>query len=842
MRSPLRLTLMLLLMTGAGARAQSVPSPTDVLGFELGERFADAAAVARYGESLAAASSRVTLFRYGTTPEGRPLNLLVIASERTSARIEAVLRDNARLTDPDLDPAEASVIARSNPAVTWFTYGVHGDESASAEAALWTAYDLASEAEGAAGILDSLVVLIDPMANPDGRDRYVQWYRGVRGSKPNPAVASREHSQPWPGGRYNHFLFDLNRDWTWATQPETRARLEAWQRWNPQVHVDFHEMGYTSSYFFFPAAEPLNPIYPDYTVRWAEYFGRANAAEFDRRRWLYYTAETFDMFYPGFGDSWPSLVGAIGMTYEQAGGGRAGLVVRRPDATDLTLEDRATHHRVAGLATLRAAAARKTELLTEFAGFHRSQGGESPDVLLVPGPDASVARRLVAALHTQGIRVERATRAFSTSASPHPGFKDRTEFPVGTYRVPARQRRGRLASTLLQPDVPMGEGAMGTYDITAWSLPYAHGVEAHSSGALDGADFEAVPVFGKPETPDALPPAYGWLLPPSFEVAGALVRFIQDGGRAFALREGFEQDGTVWPAGTIFVPGDEGAADALASAGLAAGVHPVASGTTSRGNDLGSGSSIILQVPRIGVLMGNGFSPTSAGSIGFFLEEMVGLPFDALEAASIRLSDLDAYDVVVVPSGSPGRAGPDVEDGLRSWVERGGTLVSLGSATRWAATSLADVALRAAESPEVSAEERRRIGLRTMQERRSDAWDDAVTGIILPLRLDRDHPLAWGAGLGNADSSAFALHLNDLGLEPSGGHETIAAFQDPIDAVSGVVSEDKLAEIGSSSWLSVAHVGAGKVIMFADDPLFRLMWPANYVLVTNALLYGPRLR
>lgn len=842
MRSGGRLALLMLLTTAPGAWGQSVPSPSEMLGYDLGARFTDASDAVRYAEALAAASSRVRLIQYGQTSEGRPLSLLVIASDANSGRIESLLLANARLTDPDLSGEDASAIARTNPAIAWFTYGVHGDESASTEAALWTAYDLAVDAEGAAGILDSLVVVIDPMANPDGRDRYVQWYRGTRGATPNPEPASREHSPPWPGGRYNHYLFDLNRDWTWATQAETRARLDAWQQWNPQVHVDFHEMGYSSSYFFFPAAEPINPIYPDYTVRWAEYFGRANAAEFDRRRWLYYTGETFDMFYPGFGDSWPSLVGAIGMTYEQAGSGGAGLVVRRPDGTNLTLEDRATHHRVAGLSTLRAAAARKTQLLTEFAGFHRSQGADQPDVLLVPGPDPSALHDLAAALQIQGVRVERAIRPFRASASPHPGFTERVEFPVGTFRVRARQPRGRLAVTLLQPETSLGEDVTATYDITAWSLPYAYGVEAHSAGSLDAGAFEAVPVFREAPSEAEVRPGYGWLVLPSFRAAGPLLRYLEEGGRAFALRGAFEQDGVSWPAGTVFLPGDEGAAASLTSAGLAAMAHPVASGSTSRGHDLGTGSSITLQAPRIGVLMGRGLSATSAGAAWFLLEALAGIPFDALDAPTTGRSDLADYDVLVVPSGSPTRAAESLAAGLRDWVEQGGTMVTLGSSTRWAAGSLAEIDLRTAEDSELPEGERRRLGLRTMQERRSDAWDDAVTGIILPLTVDQDHPLAWGAGLGNEGASSFTLHLNDLGLEPSADHETVASFGESIHAVSGVVSEDKLQEISASTWLSVARVGGGKVIMFADDPLFRLMWPANFVLFTNALLYGPRLR
>jgi len=842
MRPGLCLSLLLLLVIAVGAGAQTPPSPEDVLGHPLGRKFTDAAQVVQYSEALAAVSDRVRLIRYGTTPEGRPLLLLVVASVRNQGQLDGILAANARLVSPDLPAAEASRIAGGIPAIAWFTYGVHGDESASAEAALWTAWDLASDGEGSAGILDSVVVIIDPMANPDGRDRYVQWYRGSRGAKPNPAPASREHHPPWPGGRYNHYLFDLNRDWTWATQGETQARLLQWQRWNPQVHVDFHEMGFGSSYFFFPAAEPLNPIYPDYTVRWAEYFGRANAAEFDRRRWLYYTGETFDMFYPGFGDSWPSLVGAIGMTYEQAGGRGAGLVVRRRDGTELTLRDRATHHRVAGLATLRAAAARKTQLLTEFAGFHRTQGADQPDVLLVPGPDPTAVRSLVESLQTQGIRVERATRPFRSAVRPHPGHPDRVEFPVGTFRVPARQARGRLAATILQPAIFLGDGADGTYDITAWSLPYAYGVEAHSATSTPDGVFEDVPVLTEGKPVDSPREGYGWLVMPSFQAAGPLVRYLAEGGRAFALREAFEQDGVSWPAGTVFVPGDEGAGQALRIAGLAGLAHAVSSGTTSSGHDLGTGSSITLSAPRVGVLAGSGLSPTSVGAVWYLLEVSSGIPFDVLEPGSIGRRDLYEYDVLVLPAGDAARALLPVEEELKDWLRGGGTLIALGTSARWAAENLAEIEFRSGDAAEVSDAERRRLGLRTIQERRSDAWDDAVTGIILPLTLDRAHPLAWGAGLGNEAGEAFALHLNDLVFEPAAEHETIASFGEPLEAVSGVVSDSKLAEIASSTWLSLARVERGKVVLFADDPLFRLMWPANFVMFTNAVLYGPLLR
>jgi hypothetical protein len=413
---------------------------------------------------------------------------------------------------------------------------------------------------------------------------------------------------------------------------------------------------------------------------------------------------------------------------------------------------------------------------------------------------------------------------------------------VGTFRVPSRQARGRLASTLLQPEIFLGDEVDGTYDITAWSLPYAYGVEAHSTNSTADGVFEDVPVLREPEAVDSFREAYGWLVLPSFEAAGPLVRYLAEGGRAFALREAFEQDGIAWPAGTLFVPGDEGAGQALRVAGLAGLAHAVSTGTTASGHDLGTGSSITLTAPRVGVLSGSGLSPISVGAVRYLLEVISGIPFDALEAGSISRPGLNEYDVLVLPAGNAADALSSEEEGLKGWLRGGGTLIALGSSARWASTILAEIELRSGDDAEVSDEERRRLGLRTIQERRSDAWDDAVTGIILPLTLDRAHPLAWGAGLGNEAGEVFALHLNDLAFEPAAEHVTIASFAEPLEAVSGFVSDAKLAEIASSTWLSLARVGRGKVILFADDPLFRLMWPANFVMFTNALLFGPRLR
>ena len=832
-----------LLLAASAAGAQTVPAPADVLGYGLGERFTDTDGVFRYASRLAAASPRVELVRYGETPEGRPLILLTLVREDRVGQLDEIRARLDELRRPLLPAQRAAEIASRVPAVAWLGYGVHGDESSSTEAALWTAYDLASGAAEAAGILDSLIVIIDPMLNPDGRDRYVNWYRGARADPPNPSPDSYEHSPPWPGGRYNHYLFDLNRDWAWSVQPETRARLSQYARWNPQVVVDFHEMSHTSTYFFFPAAEPINPIYPASVAKWGEHFGRANAREFDRRRWLYFTEERFDLFYPGYGDSWPSLVGAIGMTFEQAGGRGAGLAVRRPDGSVLTLAERAQHHRIAGLTTLRAAAERKTELLLDFAAFHR-EIDPGPDILLVPAENAEAADALVALLLRQGIMVERSRGPVRAAASAHFGFRERTEFPAGTYRVRRVQPRSRLARTLLQAETPFeAEDVEYSYDITAWSLPYAFGVETHSADGLQDADFEPVLAdrgLGEPVVQGPPRAVYGYLVPPGYAAAGPLYRFIAAGGRATALREGFEIDGRRWPSGTVFLPLDDSTDARLRGSGLSALATPVSSGRSAIGSDLGTARSITPEASRIAVLAGEGVSPTSFGQIWFLLERLSGMPFDPLPGTSVTARTLRRYDVLVVPAGRS-RAYAEHAEVISGWVESGGTLVALGEAARWAAREIAEQAVRDADTTGLSDDERLRRALRTRQERRSERWEETVTGAILPARVDPEHPLGWGTGPDSSEGSVFVLHLTDLSFEPDDDLEAVIHFPLDVSEVSGFISRGKLDQVAGSSWLTTGVKGEGRVILFADDPLFRLFWRSAFAAFTNSLLYGPAL-
>jgi hypothetical protein len=816
---------------GAQAASGAPPSPESFLGYPLGEHFTPYDGVRDYSRLLAAASPLVEYLPYGTTPERRELFQLVIARPDHLRRLDQILAANAELASPETSPARAREIIAGNPAVVYFSYGVHGNEASSSEAAIWTAWDLARGAPEVAGVLDSAIVVIDPVVNPDGRDRYVQWYRSMAGGAPNPDPRVREHREPWPSGRYNHYLFDLNRDWAWATQPETRARLATWSRWSPEVHVDFHEMGPNSTYFFFPASAPINPIYPRYILAWARRFGVGNARAFDARGWAYFTGDDYDFFYPGYGDTWPSLGGAIGMTYEQAGGGSAGLAIEQASGDTLTLLARASHHRTAGEATLRTAMAARTRLLEDFAAGQREIGRGEPDVLLVPGSDTLRVGELVEHLRREGIEVERAGSPFRAAAEAYPGYPARSDFPAGTYRVRARQPRGRLATTLLQPRTRLD--AEYSYDISAWSLPYAYGVEAYRVRGGEGGAWTALPVAGDAAPLPAPAAGYGYLVRPSDAAAAGVVRYLRRGGRARILSREATVEGRRWPPGSWFLPGGDSLRTRASAAGLGALVTPVGTGLAEEGADLGSASVWPVRLPRVAVVAGDGVAPASYGAHWYFLEEDLGLPFDAILAGEVARMDLSAYQVIVLPNLMDQALDEAGGAALKRWVEAGGRLVAVAGGAR-AAAPLFGVELRA----EAPADTTPTSYLTTRQEREREAWLEQVPGVILPTRVDLSHPLAWGVGAEETGGTLQVLHEGELAFEPGPGQEVVAYFPSGLRATSGAVSAESLRRLERGAWLTTKVVGRGSVVLFADDPLFRLFWRATQPLYTNALLVG----
>ena len=506
-----------------GPYREDVPRPRDFLGYPAGSLHTPHHRAVAYLRALEeAAPGRIQVERYGSTYEGRPLVLAFIGSEENVEGRSEIRRAVQRLAEPrGVTPEAARRLAAENPPVVWLDYGNDGNESANLEAALHVAYQLvAGESERTRRLRDGALVILNPDHNPESHDRHAVWQDAFAvGATDDDAL---EHEAPWGmSTNNNHYQIDLNRDGWGLTQRESQALAVQVLKWRPQVFVDHH--GQTEQYFFPPPTPPVNPALPASHRRWYERFGRGNARAFDRQGWQYYTRDVFDLHYPGYWDSWPSIHGAVGMTYETDGGGGRGLRWRRDDGSVVTFRDGIAHHYVASLATVRTAVEHGEELLRDFGAFFRTavergRGGEPARAYaLLPGDDPRRTAALAATLMRHGVEVQRAREAFRAGGRPHAGEEaGPRRFPAGTWLVDMAQPDGRAAATFLRADVPLdsaflreqfaiwqrnarrGEDApregFEFYDLTSWSLPLAFGVETWALDEMPDVRAPAVSV------------------------------------------------------------------------------------------------------------------------------------------------------------------------------------------------------------------------------------------------------------------------------------------------------------------------------------------------------------
>ena len=813
----------------------AVPDPRQELGYSLGSRFSPHGEILHYLRSLAAASDRVTLWEYGTTYEGRPLVLMAISSPENLQRLEELrtlhLQSNAAGNEGN------------TPVFTWLAYGIHGNEAASTEAAMATAFVLTAANDEFAEILQRTVVLLDPLSNPDGHERYVQFFTATSGTRPDSHAGSAEHLEPWPGGRQNHYLIDLNRDWAWVTQRETRARLAEYRRWEPHVYVDFHEMWAESTYFFPPPAEPIHPEVGDNTRLWLNTFGRANAAAFDRLGWLYYVRENFDLFYPGYGDAYPSLRGAVGMTYEVGGHARAGLALERKDGSLLTLADRIARHLTSGLTTIRTAAANRAQLDRDYRADRQSVSDRQVRTYLWSAATAEAAGAAeLLALH--GVEVRRLSE--ETNVRARPLTSDETvqrDFAAGTFFVSTDGALAPLVKTLMEREIPMGTAYVSEqrrrvdqnlrpefFDITAWSIPMAFNLEAWvHSGSLDG---KAVDGLSNPSLQGE--GGFGYLIPPQgmagYRMAGKLLR---DGIKVRLALDGFELKGSSFPRGTLFVPanGNPEAIEAqFVDAPLA--VHRVATGFADSGVSLGSNSLVPLRRPEIGLVGGNGVDPTSFGAIWHLLDRQIEAPYHRLALDSLPLAELHEFDILILPNGSGygRRLSKQDADRLARWVEDGGILLAIGGAIDWLREQEMTTATK--WKPEEKKAKANEVEQVTPAHRNLYTPGAAVAG-----RINEHHPLTVGFDR----PPAYLFRGSTIQLPFSNPRQNVVVADPESSVLAGLAWAESEERLRGALLVGVEKRGRGALVLFAQEPVFRLFWRASAPPFLNAVLYGPSL-
>ncbi len=844
-----RIILLISIFAASTLAAAPAPTPAEFLGYEIGARFTPHHRIVAYFEALEEARpDRVELISFGETWEGRPLLTAVIASEENLGRLDAIRAAARSLADPrGTTRDEAERIAAEMPAIVWLAFGVHGDESSSAEAAMLVASRLMAGDESVASLLENLVVVIDPLQNPDGRERYVQWFESRVGRESNPDAQAIEHDQPWPGGRYNHYLVDMNRDWMWATQRESQARVRAYLEWQPQVFVDFHEMGYDSTYFFPPDADPINTNIDPETERWLEEFGTANAEAFSSRGWPFFVGEYFDLFYPGYGDSWPSLRGAIGMTYEMAGHGMAGRAIRRDDGTVLTLADRAERHFTAAMATLATAADSRDDLLLHtFEVFERQYRAPHRTYLL--DADSPQLDDAITILRRQQIEISLLTEPVRLTAAPHGETEAApVEFEAGTVVVTTRQPLGALVRTLFErsPEIDPeflerqrerveADEPDEFYDITAWALPLALNLRAWSTD-------ERVPEARlrawapRPAPAPAEDARFGWLVdgrdPHLYGFIGELMR--RDVNFSVVSEE-LTHGARTGARGTILVQRHNNGDDILVQVRGAAGEVParvVAIDDAWRGGlALGSGRVVHVRDPRIAIAAGPGTTPTSLGDLWYAFDRTVRIPHTLLPLDGLDSADLSRYRVLVFPDGN-GYARALQGDGgahLKAWIEQGGTLVAIRRAARALRAEKVGISSTKLWEPPKPEE-----GKEAEEPKRHNEFQ--VPGAAFRTVMNQRSFLTFGL----ASSPAVLVAGSDVLLPVPYAVDNVITIPKDGPLAAGFAWPESIERLQGSSWLVVEHVGRGKVITFAGEPNFRSFWRGTLPLLLNAALYGP---
>jgi hypothetical protein len=788
-----------------------IQSPSEFLGYELGDSFTRHHKVVEYYQQLAAADpDRVVLEKYGETNEGRPLYLVFLGSKDIISNREAIRVNHLK-----------SLVGEStnDHSIVWLSYNVHGNESVSTEASMKTAFELLTAKRD---YLENTLVIIDPCINPDGRDRYVNWFNQTKNNRIQPDPNSAEHFEPWHSGRTNHYVFDLNRDWVWMTQIESQARLPQYQKWQPQIHVDFHEQGVDQPYYFAPAAEPLHEVITDFQKQFQDEIGRNHAKYFDANGWLYFTKERFDLLYPSYGDTYPTYHGAIGMTYEQGGSGRAGLAIRNSEGNLLTLKDRIAHHFTTGISTVEMASKNGGRLQKEMANFVQ-EGLNDPKTYVLSG-SADNLKALTHLLEKHQITYGQGKGSLVSGYDYRTQTQKRIKADENSLIIPAGQVKNKLIHVLLEPNTKLNDSI--TYDITAWSLPFAYDVNALLST-------KKVP-FSKTEslhTPNPISKdAYAYVMDyQGFASQKALAALLERGMTVRTSYSDFKVDGISFHAGASILLAAENTnlENALAeiSEEFEVDFKEVSTGFVDSGKDFGSPSVTKTKAVKVALFKGEGISSYNFGEWWYFLENDLNYPVTVLNTEYLRYYDLDNYDVLIMPDGNYRNFDDNTLNAIEKWISSGGKLLAqsgaLGALNRQGSFNIKSKERdRSSADPLLPYELQEREGIKNY-----------ITGAIFKTKVDTTHPVGYGY-----DSNYYGLKLNSNAYEllPSGN---LASFEADTTPIAGFAGSNTLEPLSKSLFIGAENHGRGNVIYFTDNPVFRGFWYGAKRFVANAIFF-----
>lgn len=849
----------------------SIPTMKQILGYHPGERISNHSQMVKYFKALEqAAPDRIKLFDYAQSWEGRELIYAVVGAPEHVSQLREFASNMQKLADPrTTDKSEAKKLIESMPASVWLGYGVHGNEISSTDAAMVTAYHLLAAPEHPVNktILSNTLVFIDPLQNPDGRTRFTSRYYATVGLEPSADRISAEHNEPWPNGRTNHYLFDMNRDWLAITQPETAGRIAVMNTFKPLVVIDLHEMGGDESYYFAPAAKPINPHMTKRQVQNMSDIGRNHGKHFDQMGFDYFTREIFDAFYPGYGDSWPTFYGASASTYEV--GSSRGEVFRKKNGELYTYRDSVQQHVVASISTAEAVANMRKTLLNDFYQYQVSaiEAGKKNDsrYYIMPNQrDRAANHRLATLMAQHGVEVKQATESFKACGK---------SYQPGAFLIDTAQPKGRFVTTTFSEQVNMSDAFIKEqerrrarnlhdeiYDVTGWSLPLMFNVDTDTCG-------KSIRVATAPVSPDMkleakltnMNATVAYLVPwGDLAAVKFLTTALRQGLVVKSADKAFELDGNKqYPAGTLIVErrrnGDDVADKVKAIAEqTGAVVEGVNTAWVTDGPSFGSNSAPELVKPNIAIAWDAPLRTTSAGNTRFVIERQMGYPVTAIRADDLASVDLSRYHVLILPHGwygsTPGEAGAE---NLKKWVRNGGVLVTMAGGTRFAADAEAglldvDREYAVTESDDASGnDDGNMVPGKLLTEasqlndeiQSADTSPDWVAGVLANVEVDQEHWLTAGV---NPDVVGL-VYGNDIytPIKLKSG-KNLAWFKGPDEVLaSGYLWEENRKQLAYKPFLIHQSMGDGMVIAFTQEPTFRAYMDGLNVMFANALFRSP---
>jgi len=835
------IAVLLLVLISVASLAQSrVLSPSEFLGYELGDRFTSHHRVIEYFKYVDEMVPNVQVNIYGETYEHRPLVYAIIASPENFKNLEQLRQDNLK---------RAGVVngtpSGNKVAIVWLSYNVHGNEANSMEASMKTLYELVNPDNAKTKEwLKNTIVIIDPCINPDGRDRYANFYNQYGNIPPTSDPQAREHHEPWPGGRTNHYLFDLNRDWAWETQIESQARIKIYNQWLPHVHVDFHEQSPNSPYYFAPAAEPYHEVISDWQREFQITIGKNNAKYFDQQGWLYFTKEVFDLFYPSYGDTYPMYSGAIGMTYEKGGGGSAGLIYTTTEGDPITLKDRLTHHFTTGMSTIEISSLNATRLVDEFEKYNRetmtNPSFSYKTYVIKSDNNPDKLTKITAWMNSHTIQF-----GYAAAGKPARGFEYRSQtvnnFVLTTddIVITIYQPKGRFISTVFEPQSKLVDSL--TYDITAWNLMYAYDLKAYALTEKIGI---AKPYQPKAVVNDPIPEKpYAYIFRyQSVKDVEFLASLMQRGIKVRSARKPFTINQQSFDPGTLIITRRNNESlsnfdDLVQSSAktLDRKIFTSSTGFVDKGMDFGSGDVNYLKPPKIALLGGDQTFFIGHGEVWHYFEQQIHYPVSVIGSDYFGSIDLWKYTVLIVPEGRYRLFDDAMLETIQRWINEGGRLILAGGLNSFAdkkGFALKEYATedRKKEVEKKEKEEKEKEGPLKYDEAERKQLSESISGAIYKVTLDKSHPLAFGLGDSYYSLKTTTHHFDFL--ENGWNVGIIKGKAKPILGYAGYKVNKKF---DNSLVFGVEDKGKGQIVYLADDVLFRSFWENGKMIFSNAV-------